>query len=63
MQLEGIFPIVPTPFLENGAVDYASIERLIDFMAGKRVHGLAIMGALGLQRWSAARASGAESGL
>ena len=47
MHLEGIFPIVPTPFLENGAVDYASIERLIEFMARKRVHGLAIMGALG----------------
>jgi 4-hydroxy-tetrahydrodipicolinate synthase len=47
MTLKGIFPIVPTPFLDNGAVDYPSIERLIDFMAAKNVHGLAIMGALG----------------
>ena len=47
MALEGIFPIVPTPFSDNGDVDYPSIERLIDFMAGKKVHGLAIMGALG----------------
>lgn len=47
MKLHGIYPIVPTPFLDNGQVDYTSIERLIDFMAEKRVHGLAIMGALG----------------
>jgi len=47
MELQGIYPIVPTPFLDDGAVDYASIERLIDFMAARKVHGLAIMGALG----------------
>jgi 4-hydroxy-tetrahydrodipicolinate synthase len=47
MALKGIYPIVPTPFLDNGAVDYPSIERLVDFMAAKHVHGLAIMGALG----------------
>lgn len=47
MNLKGIYPIVPTPFLENGEIDYASIERLVDAMAEKKVHGLAIMGALG----------------
>ncbi|MEJ2476005.1 MAG: dihydrodipicolinate synthase family protein [Desulfuromonadales bacterium] len=47
MELKGIYPIVPTPFFDNGAVDYASIERLVDCMAAKKVHGLAIMGALG----------------
>jgi 4-hydroxy-tetrahydrodipicolinate synthase len=47
MKLHGIYPIVPTPFLDSGAVDYPSIERLIAFMAAKGVHGLAIMGALG----------------
>ena len=47
MQLEGIYPIVPTPFLDHGEVDFTSIERLIDFMAQKKVHGLAILGALG----------------
>jgi 4-hydroxy-tetrahydrodipicolinate synthase len=47
MELQGIYPIVPTPFLDSGAVDYPSIERLIAFMAAKGVHGLAIMGALG----------------
>ena len=47
MILAGIYPIVPTPFLDDGSVDFPSIERLIGFMAGRRVHGLAIMGALG----------------
>lgn len=47
MILEGIYPIVPTPFLADSSVDLPSIERLIAFMADKKVHGLAIMGALG----------------
>jgi len=47
MELKGIYPIVPTPFLENGEIDYPSIERLVPFMVRKRVNGLAIMGALG----------------
>ena len=47
MTLSGIYPIVPTPFLDNGQIDFPSIERLVDFMAGKKVQGLAIMGALG----------------
>ena len=29
MILEGIYPIVPTPFLDDGSVDLPSIERLI----------------------------------
>lgn len=47
MTLSGIYPIVPTPFLESGEVDLDSIPRLVDFMAEKGVHGLAVMGALG----------------
>ena len=47
MELKGIYPIVPTPFLDDGSVDYASIERLIDCLTAKKVHGIAIMGALG----------------
>jgi 4-hydroxy-tetrahydrodipicolinate synthase len=47
MILEGIYPIVPTPFLDDGRIDLPSIERLVAFMAEKKVHGLAIMGALG----------------
>ncbi len=47
MRLEGIYPIVPTPFSDDGEVDYPSIERLVAFMAQKKVHGLAVLGALG----------------
>jgi len=47
MHLKGIYPIVPTPFLDRGEIDYPSIERLVEFMAQKSVHGLAILGALG----------------
>jgi 4-hydroxy-tetrahydrodipicolinate synthase len=47
VDLKGIYPIVPTPFLDSGEIDYPSIARLVDFMAAKRVNGLAIMGALG----------------
>ncbi|HSO20951.1 MAG TPA: dihydrodipicolinate synthase family protein [Desulfosarcina sp.] len=47
MVLEGIYPIVPTPFLDDGSVDVPSIERLIGFMADRKVNGLAVMGALG----------------
>lgn len=47
MKLEGIYPIVPTPFLEDGSLDFPSIERLVAFMAQKKVNGLAVMGVLG----------------
>ena len=47
MQLEGIYPIVPTPFEEDGKVDHASIEKLTTFMIGKGVNGIAVLGALG----------------
>lgn len=47
MQLEGIYPIVPTPFEENGDIDHESIEKLTRFMIGKGVNGLAVLGALG----------------
>ena len=47
MHLKGIYPIVPTPFLDQGEIDYSSIERLVEFMEKKEVHGLAILGALG----------------
>ncbi len=47
MILEGIYPIVPTPFSDDGRLDFPSIERLVAFMAQKKVHGLAVMGALG----------------
>lgn len=47
MQLQGIYPIVPTPFAENGDIDGESIQKLAAFMQGKGVDGLAVLGALG----------------
>lgn len=28
---KGVFPIAPTPFLDDGTIDTASIDRLTDF--------------------------------
>jgi 4-hydroxy-tetrahydrodipicolinate synthase len=47
MELKGIYPIVPTPFESDGKVDLESIERLIGYLADRKVHGVAILGALG----------------
>ena len=47
MELAGIYPIVPTPFDETGALDLKSIDTLTRFMAEKGVNGLAVLGALG----------------
>ncbi len=43
----GVIPITPTPFTADGAVDVPSLRRLVDFMVGERVQGLAILGFLG----------------
>lgn len=47
MQLHGVNPILPTPFLEGGALDIASLRRLIDFQRDAGVHGVAILGFMG----------------
>lgn len=54
--LRGIYPIVPTPFDERGAVDAESIVSLARFMADRGVAGLAILGVMG----EAPKLSGAE---
>ncbi len=45
--LAGIYAILATPFTDDGAVDFAGIDRLIDFELGAGVHGLTILGILG----------------
>jgi 4-hydroxy-tetrahydrodipicolinate synthase len=47
MGLSGIHPIVPTPFDESGRVDVDSIKRLVEFMVGLDVQGVAILGVMG----------------
>lgn len=47
LHLEGVFPILATPFDEEENLDLASLERLIHFMAGIGVNGVTILGVLG----------------
>lgn len=54
--LRGVNPILPTPFLEDGALDLASLRRSIDLMADVGADGVAILGFLG----EAHKLSGAE---
>ncbi|MDE2613801.1 MAG: dihydrodipicolinate synthase family protein [Burkholderiales bacterium] len=43
----GVYPIAPTPFLDGGAIDFASIDRLTEFYAGIGAGGLTVLGQLG----------------
>ncbi len=43
----GVYPIAPTPFTDDGAIDTASIDRLTDFYAGCGCTGITILGQLG----------------
>jgi len=45
--LAGIYPIVPTPFDERGAIDVESIRTMTAFMAAREVDGLAVLGVMG----------------
>lgn len=44
---KGIFPICPTPFFDNGEIDYAGLDRLVDWYAGCGVAGLVVLGVFG----------------
>jgi 4-hydroxy-tetrahydrodipicolinate synthase len=44
---KGVFVIAVTPFQENGAIDYASIDRAVDFYFEKGVDGLTVLGMMG----------------
>jgi len=43
----GVFPIAPTPFLDDGSIDTASIDRLTDFYLGCGATGITVLGQLG----------------
>jgi len=47
MQLQGVLPILPTPFTDDGVVDERSLRRLIDFELEVGVHGVSILGFMG----------------
>ncbi len=42
--LAGVFPIVVTPFLDDGSIDYSSLDRLIDHLLAQGAHGLGLFG-------------------
>lgn len=44
---QGVFTIAVTPFLPDGAVDFDSIDRMVDFYAQKGCTGLTILGMMG----------------
>jgi 4-hydroxy-tetrahydrodipicolinate synthase len=43
----GVYPIAPTPFLDDGAIDSGSIDRLVDFYVQIGATGLTVLGQLG----------------
>ena len=43
----GVFPIAPTPFAPDGAIDWASVDRLFDFYARIGADGVTVLGILG----------------
>ncbi len=47
VKFEGVFPILVTPFDENGNVDLESFARIVRFMAEIGVDGVTILGVLG----------------
>lgn len=44
---QGVFPISPTAFTPDGAVDYASMDRLTEFYVGIGATGITVLGQLG----------------
>lgn len=44
---KGVFVIAVTPFHDNGALDHASVDRMVDFYSEKGADGLTILGMMG----------------
>ena len=40
---KGMWPVAPTPFHENGEVDYEGMNRVIDCMVDQKVEGICIL--------------------
>jgi len=54
---KGVYPIAPTPFFDDGRIDTASIDRMMDFYVGCGSTGVTVLGQLG----EAAKLEHAES--
>ena len=44
---KGVFPIAPTPFLDDGAIDAAGVDRMIDHYVAAGADGCTILGVMG----------------
>lgn len=44
---KGVYTIAVTPFLPNGAIDFDSIDRMVDFYIEQGANGLTILGMMG----------------
>ena len=44
---KGIYVIAATPFLDDGRIDFDSIDRLVDFYLKCGVHGMTVLGVMG----------------
>jgi len=44
---KGVYPIAPTPFLDDGAIDFESVDRLTDFYLQCGATGVTVLGQLG----------------
>ena len=43
----GVYVIAPTPFHDDGRIDHASVDRMIDFFLGAGVTGITVLGQMG----------------
>ena len=43
----GVYSIAPTPFLDDGAIDWNSVDRMTDFYFEAGCNGFTILGVLG----------------
>ena len=44
---KGVYPIAPTPFHPDGRIDFASIDRMVDFYCSVGSTGLTVLGVMG----------------
>ena len=56
-QAAGVFIVAATPFSPDGALDYGSMERMLDFYLSKGISGMTVLGMMG----EASKLSDAES--
>lgn len=47
MQLEGVYSVLPTPFVDNGDLDETSLRRVVDLFIAKGVNGVTALGVTG----------------